>query len=125
MNLGRRADGVVDGPRKTEKVSKAEANQVPAPPTESTLAVEQKVTPWQVVGSVAEDGQELGINYDKLIAQFGTRRIDEELLKQFKEVTGHEPHRLLRRGMFFSHRRVDRSPYQCVGYSPVFPNIVN
>jgi tryptophanyl-tRNA synthetase len=59
---------------------------------------------------VAEDGQELGINYDKLIEQFGTRRIDEELLKRFKEVTGHEPHRLLRRGMFFSHRRVDRIP---------------
>jgi tryptophanyl-tRNA synthetase len=110
MNTGRRADGVVDGLRKTETVSKVEASQALAPSGESTLAVEQKITPWQVVGSVAEDGQELGINYDKLIEQFGTRRIDEELLKRFKEVTGHEPHRLLRRGMFFSHRRVDRSP---------------
>lgn len=105
------ADGVVDGHRKTENVSKSETSQAPAPSGEPTLAVEQKITPWQVVGSVAEDGQELGINYDKLIEQFGTRRIDEELLKRFKEVTGHEPHRLLRRGMFFSHRRVDRIPY--------------
>lgn len=104
------ADGVVDMHRKTEKASKAEDTQAPGPSGESTLAIEQKVTPWQVVGSVAEDGQELGINYDKLIEQFGTRRIDEELLKRFKEVTGHEPHRLLRRGMFFSHRRVDRIP---------------
>jgi tryptophanyl-tRNA synthetase len=111
MNIGRMADGVIDGPRKTEKASKVEASQTLAPSGESTLAVEQKVTPWQVVGSVAEDGQELGINYDKLIQQFGTRRIDEELLKRFKEVTGHEPHRLLRRGTFFSHRRVDRITY--------------
>ncbi len=93
-----------------EKVSKPEVSQVLSPSGESTLAVEQTVTPWQVVGSVAEDGKELGINYDKLIEQFGTRRIDEELLKRFKEVTGHEPHRLLRRGMFFSHRQVDRTP---------------
>ena len=104
------ADGVTDRHRKAEKVSTAENVQAPAPSGQSTLAVEQKITPWQVVGSVAEDGQELGINYDKLIEQFGTRRIDEELLKRFKEVTGHEPHRLLRRGMFFSHRRVDRIP---------------
>jgi len=106
------ADGVIDRPRNAENAPDVAASQVPAPspPRESTLAVEQKVTPWQVVGSVAEDGQELGIDYDKLIEQFGTKRIDEELLKRFKEVTGHDPHRLLRRGMFFSHRRVHRIP---------------
>jgi len=100
---------VVDRPPKAEKAPNIEAGQAPVPSGGPVLAVEQTVTPWQVVGSVAEDGQELGINYDKLIEQFGTRRIDEELLKRFKEVTGHEPHRLLRRGMFFSHRRVDRT----------------
>lgn len=104
------ADGAIDRPRKAETAQKTEVSQAPALPEEPALAVEQKVTPWQVVGSVAEDGQELGINYDKLIEQFGTRRIDEELLRRFKEVTGHEPHRLLRRGMFFSHRRVDLIP---------------
>lgn len=73
------------------------------PSTEAT-AVDQVVTPWKVEGSVAEDGRELGINYEKLIDQFGTRPIDDALLKRFKAVTGHEPHRLLRRGTFFSHR---------------------
>jgi tryptophanyl-tRNA synthetase len=96
------ADGIADRSEKVEK-----------PPKVEGTSVEQKVTPWQVVGSVADDGKELGINYDKLIEQFGTRRIDEELLNRFKEVTGHEPHRLLRRRMFFSHRQADRIPHLC------------
>ena len=72
------------------------------PPKE--VATEQKVTPWDVAGEVTETGQKLGIDYDKLITQFGTRPIDDALLARFKEVTGHDPHILLRRGMFFSHR---------------------
>ncbi|KAG8814275.1 hypothetical protein FRC19_001848, partial [Serendipita sp. 401] len=67
-------------------------------------AAEQKVTPWEVEGQVTETGERLGIDYDKLISQFGTRPIDAALLERFQEVTGHEPHILLRRGMFFSHR---------------------
>jgi tryptophanyl-tRNA synthetase len=65
---------------------------------------EQVITPWDVQGSVGEDGQELGIDYDKLIVQFGTRRIDDALLQRFEKVTGHRPHVLMRRGTFFSHR---------------------
>ena len=64
----------------------------------------QVVTPWDVQGSVSEDGKQLAIDYDKLIEQFGTRRIDEALLQRFERLTGHKPHVLLRRGMFFSHR---------------------
>jgi tryptophanyl-tRNA synthetase len=64
------------------------------------------VTPWDVQGSVSTDGQQLAIDYDKLIDQFGTRRIDAALLERFERLTGHKPHILLRRGMFFSHRRV-------------------
>jgi tryptophanyl-tRNA synthetase len=67
-------------------------------------AAEQVVTPWEVSGGVTESGEKLGIDYDKLIRQFGTRPIDKELLARFEEVTGHKPHILLRRGMFFSHR---------------------
>ena len=67
-------------------------------------STEQVITPWDVQGQVLEDGQQLGINYDKLIDQFGTRRIDAVLLQRFENVTGHKPHLLLRRGTFFSHR---------------------
>jgi tryptophanyl-tRNA synthetase len=57
-----------------------------------------------VQGSVSTDGKQLAIDYDKLIAQFGTRRVDAALLEKFEQVTGHKPHPFLRRGMFFSHR---------------------
>jgi len=63
----------------------------------------QKVTPWDVAGAV-EDGVDQGINYDKLVKEFGSQFISPELLERFEKVTGHRPHLLLRRGMFFSHR---------------------
>ncbi|KZT50925.1 tryptophanyl-tRNA synthetase [Calocera cornea HHB12733] len=66
--------------------------------------VEQVVTPWDVQGSVTADGKQQAINYDKLIDQFGTRRVDSAILERFEKLTGHKPHLLLRRGMFFSHR---------------------
>ena len=69
-------------------------------------AVEQKVTPWDVEGGYV-DGKQVSIDYDKLIKDFGTKRIDDALLKRFETVTGHRPHPLLRRGSFFSHRELD------------------
>jgi tryptophanyl-tRNA synthetase len=69
---------------------------------------EQVVTPWDVQGSVSADGKQLAIDYDKLIDQFGTRRIDQALLERFERLTGHKPHIFLRRGMFFSHREFDK-----------------
>ncbi|GMM27572.1 tryptophan--tRNA ligase [Martiniozyma asiatica (nom. inval.)] len=68
---------------------------------------EQKITPWEVEGAVI-DGKAVGIDYDKLITQFGTKRISEETLTRFKDVTGHEPHHFLRKGMFFSERDFSR-----------------
>ncbi|ODV88158.1 hypothetical protein CANARDRAFT_174007 [[Candida] arabinofermentans NRRL YB-2248] len=67
------------------------------------LETEQKVTPWEVEGAVV-DGEAVGIDYDKLITQFGTKKISEETLKRFEEVTGHKPHHFMRKGMFFSER---------------------
>ncbi|KAJ1680138.1 tryptophan--tRNA ligase [Spiromyces aspiralis] len=64
---------------------------------------EQRVTPWEVEGAKV-DGKVLAIDYDKLTEQFGTRKIDDELLARFERVTGHKPHCYLRRGIFFSHR---------------------
>ena len=65
---------------------------------------DQVVTPWDVQGSVSTDGQQQGIDYEKLLVQFGTRRIDQALLDRFERLTGHKPHIFLRRGLFFSHR---------------------
>ena len=59
----------------------------------------QVVNPWEVT---AED--ERGVDYDKLIVAFGTRRIDAATLDRFEKLTGRKPHRYLRRGHFFSQR---------------------
>ena len=80
-------------------------SQIPTPSTVvGPAAHDQVVTPWDVQGSVTEDGGQSAIDYDKLIVQFGTRRIDDALLERFEKVTGHKAHPLMRRGMFFSHR---------------------
>ena len=52
------------------------------------------VTPWHVEGK---------IDYDKLIKQFGTEKITNDLLNQVTKLAG-EDHFMLRRGVFFSHR---------------------
>ena len=52
------------------------------------------VTPWHVEGD---------IDYDKLIKQFGTQKISNEILTKIQKITG-EDHFMLRRGVFFSHR---------------------
>lgn len=70
---------------------------------------EQKVTPWEV--EVADDR---GVDYDKLIKQFGTRKIDQALLTRFETLTGKKPHRYLRRGLFFSHRFTP--PFHCLTF---------
>jgi tryptophanyl-tRNA synthetase len=59
---------------------------------------DQQVTPWDVKAG------EKGIDYDKLIDQFGSQRIDPPLLERIGRVTGRKPHRFLRREIFFSHR---------------------
>ncbi|MFA5333695.1 MAG: tryptophan--tRNA ligase [Candidatus Nanoarchaeia archaeon] len=53
-----------------------------------------KVDPWNVSGE---------IDYDKLIKEFGTEKIDNKLLDRIKKHTG-ELHHFLKRGIFFSHR---------------------
>ena len=56
------------------------------------------VTPWHVEGD---------IDYDKLIKKFGTEKISSELIERFKKITN-EDHFMLRRGIFFSHREMNR-----------------
>src|SRR4051812_45748242 len=62
----------------------------------------QLVTPYEVKGDTKN-----GIDYNKLIDQFGSQRISDDLLIRFEQVTGHKPHHWLKRGIFFSHRDLD------------------
>ncbi|VTJ59140.1 Hypothetical predicted protein [Marmota monax] len=66
---------------------------------DATEASEDFVDPWTVRTSSAK-----GIDYDKLIVQFGSSKIDKELINRIERATGQRPHRFLRRGIFFSHR---------------------
>ncbi|KAG2474579.1 MAG: Tryptophan--tRNA ligase [Nitrosopumilales archaeon] len=56
------------------------------------------VTPWHVEGE---------IDYDKLIKRFGTQKISNELVDRIKKIAG-EDHFMLRRGIFFSHRDMNK-----------------
>jgi tryptophanyl-tRNA synthetase len=58
---------------------------------------EMTVTPWEVRGKV---------DYDKLIQQFGTQPITDQLLNRIQKHTG-TLHGQLRRNLFFSHRDLD------------------
>lgn len=76
------------------------AEQAPA----TTKASAQVITPFDVSGGVDETGKLLPVDYNKLIKEFGANPIQPQLLERFEQVTGHKPHRFLRRGIVFSHR---------------------
>ncbi len=58
---------------------------------------EMVVTPWKVSGEV---------DYRRLMEEFGTQPIDDQLLERIRKHTG-ELHPQLRRRIFFSHRDLD------------------
>ncbi|XP_022245936.1 tryptophan--tRNA ligase, cytoplasmic-like isoform X2 [Limulus polyphemus] len=60
---------------------------------------EDIIDPWTVVSKSAT-----GVDYDKLIARFGSSKIDQNLIDRIEKVTGKPAHHLLKRGIFFSHR---------------------
>jgi tryptophanyl-tRNA synthetase len=55
------------------------------------------VTPWEVSGS---------IDYDKLVGEFGTKKITPALREKLVKLAGEE-NVMLRREFFFSHRDLD------------------
>ena len=61
----------------------------------------QVVTPWEV------EAGEQGIDYNKLIEQFGTAPITKELIERIEKVTGKPCHHWIKRGLFFSHRSLN------------------
>lgn len=54
------------------------------------------ITPWEVKGN---------IDYDKVIKEFGVKKIEGPVEKSLNEVVG--DHHFLRRGVFFAHRDLD------------------
>ncbi|KAI9699733.1 MAG: hypothetical protein M1836_002767 [Candelina mexicana] len=68
----------------------------------------QSVTPFDVQGGTDKDGRPLAIDYNKLVNEFQTKLIDNELLARFERLTGRRPHRLMRRKIVFSHRELDQ-----------------
>jgi hypothetical protein len=62
---------------------------------------EQIVNPFTI-----EAADERGVDYNKVVEQFGTRLIDQATLDRFEKLTGQKAHRYLRRGLFFSQRYV-------------------
>ncbi|WP_297463667.1 tryptophan--tRNA ligase [Thermococcus sp.] len=63
------------------------------------MELEFKVTPWDVEGVV---------DYERLIEQFGTSPLTEELIEKTAKLTGGELPIFFRRRFFFSHRDYDK-----------------
>ena len=72
-------------------------------PSNSDASKEQKITPWDVEGEVV-DGVNKGIDYEKLMKQFGCQPLTEEMISRMERLTGKRAHVLIRRGMFYCHR---------------------
>ena len=70
-------------------------------------ATEQEINPWDVQAAVDEQGNVLAFDYKAISEKWNTKLIDDALLERFERVTGHKPHRWLRRGLFFSCRDMD------------------
>ena len=61
----------------------------------------QVVDPW----TVESEGD---IDYERLIRDFGSQKISDELIARMERITGKKAHRFLRRGIFFSHRDLEK-----------------
>jgi len=65
-------------------------------PLKNPMAKKFTVTPWEVTGA---------IDYNKLIKDFGTEALTEELIHKIEKAAG-KSHHMLRRKIFFSHREL-------------------
>ncbi|KAH8664229.1 hypothetical protein BX600DRAFT_464049 [Xylariales sp. PMI_506] len=88
----------------TEPEAPIEAVPAAAQDATAPAPTKQLVDPWNVAGEIGEDGKAKAIDYTKLVEEFGTKLISQELLDRFEKLTGHKPHRFLRRKIVFSER---------------------
>ena len=70
-------------------------------------ATAQEINPWDVQAATDQDGNVLEFDYVTISKKWATKLIDADLLARFERLTGHKPHRWLRRGLFFSHRDLE------------------
>ena len=76
--------------------------------TATKHATEQSIDPWNVSAGQDEQGNALSFDYVAISKKWNTSLIDDALLQRFEKLTGHKPHRWLRRGLFFSHRDLEK-----------------
>jgi len=74
------------------------AEDAAAVAAEAAPGKKQNITPWEV------EADEDGVDYDKLVRDFGSSHIDQDLIDRLEKVTGKRVHHWLRKGIFFSHR---------------------
>lgn len=67
--------------------------------SDQTTDLKETMTPWLVSGK---------IDYMKFVEKFGTQLIDDKLKERFERVIGKKLHPWIRRGLFFSHRELDK-----------------
>ena len=70
--------------------------------SEPAAAEQQLVTPYLVRAGAG------GVDYGKLVRDFGAEYITPALVARVERITGRPAHPLLRRGIFFSHRDLSR-----------------
>ncbi|KAJ9664253.1 tryptophan--tRNA ligase [Coniosporium apollinis] len=75
--------------------------------TAPNAAAEQQIDPWSVSAATDEHGNILAFDYEAISRKWNTKLIGDALLQRFESLTGHKPHRWLRRGLFFSHRDLE------------------
>ncbi|CAD7953179.1 unnamed protein product [Amoebophrya sp. A120] len=88
-------------PVEGEKATQAEERPLYPPQAECEPADES-----QVINPVDVQA-DAGIDYDKLVRDFGCSKIDASLIQRIERITGKRAHRFLRRGLFFTHRDLD------------------
>ena len=64
-------------------------------PQEKKDEIKTLVNPWVVQGNV---------KYDKLVEEFGTQLINDDLIQRFEKLTKKKAHPWIKRGLFFCHR---------------------
>eukprot|EP00045_Choanoeca_perplexa_P007052 m.61966 g.61966 ORF g.61966 m.61966 type:complete len:620 (+) comp13911_c0_seq2:109-1968(+) len=89
------------GAKKAEKAEAAAASAaVASETTSSSTPGQQVVTPWDVQA-------EGGVDYNKLVDEFGSQLLGSDHLERMAKL-GMPIHHFLRRNIFFSHREFDR-----------------
>lgn len=103
-------DNKVEGTGGTQLISFLKTSKKETTDTKVPIN-KQTVTPWIVEGN---------IDYMKLIKQFGTELIDLDLMNKFEYVTKKKLHPWIKRGIFFSHRELNKLLDAYQNKEPIF-----